>query len=120
MIRFTPKPWKMSSFERQGAKPYRVRASEGVTEPYRITHSRSGYNFAVVIWSLGGKMAEIFNRQGSVTREKMLANGRLMTVSPDMYDMLKIVLTATAQDKNKVIADIDAILAYVDGTGDKP
>ncbi|MCK5615577.1 hypothetical protein KAR91_77650 [Candidatus Pacearchaeota archaeon] len=112
MIRFTPPPWKMSSWERQTRKPH------------RRAHSRSSYNFAVVIWSLGGKTAEIFNRHGRVTREKMLANGRLMAVSPDMHNLLEDILEIKQKDLQEDLPNLldkaKAILSYVDGTGNKP
>lgn len=111
MIKFTPKPWRMETHVDPQPKSYRE------------THSRSGYNFSVKIWSLGGKMAEIFNRHGRITREKMLANGRLMSVSPDMYDLLTDVLTgnqATMKERIRIVCDIKAIIAYIDGTGLKP
>ncbi len=122
-IKFTPKPWKIITFERPRARPYKIKASEGVTKPYRDTHSRSGYNFSVHIWSLGGKVAKVFNRHGRVTREKMLANARLISVAPNMYGLLDQALQEE-MSSNLVFADtlrdIAKILAYVDGTGPKP
>jgi hypothetical protein len=112
MIGFTPKPWRLETNEDQHATLWR-----------RKTHSKSGYNLIVKIWSLGGYIAEVSNRNGRVTREKMLSNGRLITISPDMYDLLTKVLTgnkATMKERIEIFNNIKAVLAYVDGTGPKP
>jgi len=129
MIRFTPKPWSIVPHENSNT-PQRIYSREGVTKPYRKTHSRSAYNFSVHIWSLGGKTAEVFNRHGRITREKMLANGRLVAASPDLYDILTELLNeAYSPDwefnwcngyANEIIDKAQAILKYVDGTGEKP
>lgn len=105
MIKFTPKPWKIVVYEAD-------------IHNFDPSHRQERQN----IWSLGGKLAELYNRP-KVGIEKTRANAQLMVVAPDMYDLLTKVLTgnqATMKERVEIVNDIKAVLSYVDGTGLKP
>ena len=105
IIKFTPKPWKVVVYEADILN-------------FDPSHRQERQN----VWSLGGKICELYNRR-HVGIEKTRANARLISVAPDMYELLDQALQEE-MSSNMVFADtmrnIATILAYVDGTRLKP